>query len=159
MGALVPSVRMITALEACCTCPMKHAIGIWSRCQKGEDIAKHVVDAMKAVEEENRSLNGVLPKTYNRLSDGTLVALLKLFNSIEMDMEGDVFGRIYEYFLAQFAMSEGRRGGEFFTPISIVRLIVEIIEPYTGRILDPACGSGWYVCAERSFHRGAPGRS
>jgi type I restriction enzyme M protein len=126
---------------------------------EGEDIARHVVDAMKAIEEGNRSLNDVLPKTYNRLSDDTLVALLKLFNSIEMDMEGDVFGRIYEYFLAQFAMSEGRRGGEFFTPVSIVRLIVEIIEPYTGRILDPACGSGGMFVQSARFieeHQGDP---
>jgi type I restriction enzyme M protein len=82
-----------------------------------------------------------------------------MFNSIEMDMEGDVFGRIYEYFLAQFAMSEGRRGGEFFTPVSIVRLIVEIIEPYTGRILDPACGSGGMFVQSARFieeHQGDP---
>ena len=62
--------------------------------------------------------------------------------SIPMDIEGDAFGKIYEYFLGKFAMSEGQKGGEFFTPTSIVKLIVEIIEPYHGRILDPACGSG-----------------
>ena len=61
---------------------------------------------------------------------------------IPMDIEGDAFGKIYEYFLGKFAMSEGQKGGEFFTPISIVKLIVEIIEPYHGRIYDPACGSG-----------------
>src|ERR1700677_2226722 len=59
-----------------------------------------------------------------------------------MDIEGDAFGKIYEYFLGKFALSEGQKGGEFFTPTSIVQLIVEIIEPYHGRILDPACGSG-----------------
>jgi type I restriction enzyme M protein len=84
----------------------------------------------------------VLPKTFNRLGDDTLIALIRLFHPIEMDLEGDVFGRIYEYFLAHFAMAEGRRGGEFFTPTSIVRLIVEILEPFQGLVYDPACGSG-----------------
>ncbi|KAF0249517.1 MAG: type I restriction enzyme M protein, partial [bacterium] len=69
-------------------------------------------------------------------------ALLKLMNSISTDIEGDAFGKIYEYFLGNFAMSEGQKGGEFFTPTSIVKLIVEIIEPFHGKILDPACGSG-----------------
>ena len=109
---------------------------------EGANIGMAVNDAMRAIEARNPDLEGVLPKTYNRLSDDVLVNLLKHFNSVPMDIEGDAFGRIYEYFLAQFAMGEGRRGGEFFTPTSIVRLIVEIIEPYHGRILDPACGSG-----------------
>jgi type I restriction enzyme M protein len=97
---------------------------------------------MRAVEAENEDLKDVLPKTYNRLDNSTLVALLRSFSDIPMDVEGDVFGRIYEYFLGKFAMSEGQRGGEFFTPTSIVKLIVEVMEPYHGRIFDPACGSG-----------------
>jgi len=109
---------------------------------EGENIGRAINDAMKGIEAENPDLKDVLPKTYNRLSNATLVSLLKIFNPIQMDLEGDVFGKIYEYFLGKFAMSEGQRGGEFFTPTSIVRLIVEIIEPYHGRILDPACGSG-----------------
>jgi type I restriction enzyme M protein len=109
---------------------------------EGENIGRAVNDAMKAVEEHNPDLRGVLPKTYNRLGDDTLVALLKLLHPIQMDLEGDVFGKIYEYFLGSFAMSEGRRGGEFFTPTSIVKLIVEILEPYGGLVYDPACGSG-----------------
>jgi type I restriction enzyme M protein len=84
----------------------------------------------------------VLPKTYMRLHNDTLIALLKTFSEIPMDIEGDVFGKIYEYFLGKFAMSEGQKGGEFFTPTAIVKLIVEIIEPFSGRIFDPACGSG-----------------
>ena len=112
------------------------------RLPEGSNIGMAVNDAMRAVESENEDLKDVLPKTYNRLENDTLVALLKNFSEIPMDIEGDVFGRIYEYFLGKFAMSEGQRGGEFFTPISIVRLIVEVIEPYHGRILDPACGSG-----------------
>jgi type I restriction enzyme M protein len=107
-----------------------------------ENIGRAINDAMKAVEAHNPDLKDVLPKTYNRLDNDTLVTLLKLFHAIEMDLEGDVFGKIYEYFLAQFAMSEGRRGGEFFTPTSVVKLIVEIIEPYHGLIHDAACGSG-----------------
>ena len=109
---------------------------------EGENIGRAINDAMKAIEADNPDLKDVLPKTYNRLGNATLVSLLKTFNAIEMDVEGDVFGKIYEYFLGKFAMSEGQRGGEFFTPTSIVKLIVEIIEPYHGRILDPACGSG-----------------
>ncbi len=112
------------------------------RVPEGENVGRAVNDAMKAIEAENEELRDVLPKTYNRLSNDILVNLLRSFSEIPMDLEGDVFGRIYEYFLGKFAMSEGQRGGEFFTPISIVRLIVEILEPYHGRILDPACGSG-----------------
>ena len=97
---------------------------------------------MKAIEEENPELKDVLPKTYLRLDNDTIAALLKTFSGIPMDVQGDVFGRIYEYFLGKFAMSEGQRGGEFFTPTSLVRLMVEVIEPFHGRILDPACGSG-----------------
>jgi type I restriction enzyme M protein len=109
---------------------------------EGADIGKAINEAMRAIEAENEELKDVLPKTYNRLENDTLVTLLKNFNSIPMDIEGDAFGKIYEYFLGNFAMKEGQKGGEFFTPISIVKLIVEFIQPYHGRIYDPACGSG-----------------
>ena len=109
---------------------------------EGENIGQAINNAMRAVEAENNNLKDILPKTYNRLENRTLVELLKLMSSIPMDIEGDAFGKIYEYFLGNFAMSEGQRGGEFFTPTSIVKLIVGIIEPYHGRIYDPACGSG-----------------
>jgi type I restriction enzyme M protein len=109
---------------------------------EGSDIGGAVNDAMRAIEAENEELKGVLPKNYNIFENRTLVTLLKNFNSIQMDMDGDVIGRIYEYFLGKFAMVEGRGGGEFYTPTSIVRLIVEIIEPFHGMILDPAAGSG-----------------
>jgi type I restriction enzyme M protein len=108
----------------------------------GADVGKGINEAMKAIEAENEDLRDVLPKTYNALEKSLLVTLLKNFSSIPMNIEGDAFGKIYEYFLGNFAMSEGQKGGEFFTPTSIVKLIVEIIEPYHGRILDPACGSG-----------------
>ena len=106
------------------------------------DIGKALNDAMSAIERENTELKGVLPKSYTLLEKSTLLNLLRTFNSIPMDIEGDAFGKIYEYFLGEFAKSEGQKGGEFFTPTSIVKLIVEIIEPYHGRIYDPACGSG-----------------
>lgn len=109
---------------------------------EGEDIGQAINDAMRAIEAENPDLKDILPKTYNRLENATLIELLKLLGSIPMDIEGDAFGRIYEYFLGKFAMSEGQKGGEFYTPTSIVKLIVEIIEPFHGRIYDPACGSG-----------------
>ncbi|HRQ37927.1 MAG TPA: class I SAM-dependent DNA methyltransferase [Chloroflexota bacterium] len=117
---------------------------------EGEDIGRAINEAMKAIERENPVLKDVLPKSYNRLTNSTLATLLKYLNFPQMEIDEDLFGRIYEYFLGQFAMGEGRRGGEFFTPSSIVRLIVEIIEPYQGRILDPACGSGgMFVQSER----------
>ena len=100
-----------------------------------------------------------LPKTYPRLTNDTLFALLKTFSPIPMDIEGDVFGKIYEYFLGKFAMSEGQKGGEFFTPTAIVKLIVEIIEPFHGRIFDPACGSGGMFVQSARFvqnHRRIP---
>ncbi len=109
---------------------------------EGENVGSAINEAMKAVEAENPDLKDILPKTYNRLDNPTLVELLKIIASIPMDIEGDAFGKIYEYFLGKFAMSEGQKGGEFFTPTSIVKLIVEIIEPFHGRIFDPACGSG-----------------
>ena len=109
---------------------------------EGENIGKAINDAMKAIEAENEELKDVLPKTYNRLENDTLFALLKNFSLIPMDVEGDTFGKIYEYFLGNFARAEGQKGGEFFTPTCLVKLIVEVIEPYHGRIFDPACGSG-----------------
>jgi type I restriction enzyme M protein len=109
---------------------------------ESEDLGKAVNEAMRAIEAENEDLRDVLPKTYNRLDTPTIKTLLKTLDSIPADMGGDLFGRIYEYFLGKFAMSEGQKGGEFFTPTSLVQLIVEIIEPYHGMVYDPACGSG-----------------
>jgi type I restriction enzyme M protein len=118
---------------------------------EGANIGQAINDAMRAVEAENRDLKDVLPKTFNRLETATLVELLKVMASIPMDIEGDAFGKIYEYFLGKFALSEGQKGGEFFTPTSVVRLIVRIIEPYHGRIFDPACGSGGMFVQSASF--------
>jgi type I restriction enzyme M protein len=109
---------------------------------EGANIGQAINDAMRAIEGVNPDLKDVLPKTYNRLENSSLVELLKIMASIPMDIEGDAFGKIYEYFLGKFAMAEGQKGGEFFTPTAIVKLIVEILEPFHGRIFDPACGSG-----------------
>jgi type I restriction enzyme M protein len=109
---------------------------------EGANVGQAVNDAMKAIETENEELAGVLPRTFNVLSNSTLVTLLRNVNSILGDIEGDAFGKVYEYFLGKFAMAEGQKGGAFYTPTSIVKLIVEIIEPFGGKILDPACGSG-----------------
>ena len=121
---------------------------------EGSNIGKVINEAMKIIESQNENLKGVLPKNYDRLNDDTLIAVLKLFSEIPMDVDGDMFGKIYEYFLGNFAMSEGQRGGEFFTPISIVKLIAEIIEPYHGRVYDPACGSaGMFVQSAKFVER------
>lgn len=126
---------------------------------EGADLGAAINDAMRAIEAENEELRDVLPKSYNRLENRTLVELLRLFHSVPMDIEGDVFGKIYEYFLSKFASAEGQKGGEFFTPTSIVKLIVDIIEPYHGRIFDPACGSGGIFVQSAKFverHRHRP---
>jgi type I restriction enzyme M protein len=127
---------------------------------EGSNVGQAINEAMKAIEGENPDLKDVLPKSYNRLENATLAELLKLMNSIAMDIEGDAFGKIYEYFLGSFAMSEGQKGGEFFTPTCIVKLIVGIIEPFKGRILDPACGSGGMFAQSARFveeHKKNPG--
>jgi type I restriction enzyme M protein len=110
--------------------------------REGDNLGKAINDAMAAIEEENPALRGVLPRTYQSLTNDTLVSLLRSVNAILGNVEGDAFGKVYEYFLGKFAVAEGAKGGEYFTPTSIVRLIVEIIEPFHGKILDPACGSG-----------------
>ena len=109
---------------------------------EGADVGRAVNQAMSGIESCNPDLQGVLPKDYSRIPDDILGELLRLLRPLPEAIEGDGFGLIYEYFLGQFAFSEGQKGGEFFTPTSIVRLIVEILEPFHGKIYDPACGSG-----------------
>ncbi len=106
---------------------------------EGQDLGAAIDAAMKVIESRNPELKDVLPKGYQRLDKSTLVDLLRLFAPLPRKLAGDAFGLIYEDFLPNFAMAEGRLGGEFFTPYSIVRLIVEIIEPFHGRMFDPAC--------------------
>ena len=117
---------------------------------------------MKAIEEYKPELEGVLPKDdYFRLTRDEKTKnipnqLLKSFANIPADFSGDLFGQIYEYFLAEFARSEGSKGGEFFTPRSVVRLMVEIIEPHGGKVFDPACGSGGMFVQTRNIWPMAP---
>ena len=106
------------------------------------NIGAQVNTAMREIEKHNPQLAGVLPKTYNLFTSTLLKELLKKVSEIPATVDYDAFGRIYEYFLGEFARTEGQKGGEFYTPSGIVRLLAEIIEPFHGRILDPACGSG-----------------
>jgi type I restriction enzyme M protein len=106
------------------------------------DVGAKVNAAMREIEKHNPQLAGVLPKTYNLFTSTLLKELLKKVSEIPAVVDFDAFGRIYEYFLGEFARTEGQKGGEFYTPSSIVKLLAEITEPFHGRILDPACGSG-----------------
>lgn len=116
---------------------------------EGDNIGKAINEAMKAIEEENTDLKGALPRNYTRLENKVLIELLKQLGPV--DLSGDAFGKVYEYFLGKFALKEGQKGGVFYTPESIVKLIVEIIEPYHGRIFDPACGSGGMFVHSANF--------
>ncbi len=122
---------------------------------KQPKIGELVDDAMEAVERDNPSLKGVLPKDYARpaLDKRRLGQLIDLITNIQVGDEDsrskDVLGRVYEYFLGQFASAEGKKGGEFYTPRCIVRLLVEMLAPYKGRVYDPCCGSsGMFVQSE-----------
>lgn len=120
-------------------------------------IGKLIDDAMAAVEKSNESLKGVLPKDYNRpaLDKVMLGELIDLVSGIALGQPGDkardLLGRVYEYFLGGFAGSEGKRGGEFYTPQSVVRVLVEMLEPYKGRVYDPCCGSGGMFVQSEKF--------
>lgn len=121
-------------------------------------------DAMRLIEKDNESLKGVLPKDYARpaLNKIMLGELIDLISGIAMNESSgaskDVLGRVYEYFLSQFAGAEGKRGGEFYTPRSVVRVLVEMLEPYSGRIYDPCCGSGGMFVQSDKFVREHGGR-
>jgi type I restriction enzyme M protein len=126
---------------------------------EAEDIGGKINAAMREIEKYNPQLADVLPKTYNIFTSTLLKELLKKISEIPPSVDYDAFGRIYEYFLGEFARSEGQKGGEFYTPSSIVRLLTEVIEPYHGRILDPACGSGGMFVSSARFvmeHRNNP---
>jgi type I restriction enzyme M protein len=116
---------------------------------EGANLGRAIATAMALVEEHNPELKGVLPRGYNVLPNATLVELLRLL--APLDLEGDAFGKVYEYFLGNFALKEGQKGGVFYTPTSIVRLIVEILQPFHGRIFDPACGSGGMFVQSAAF--------
>ena len=131
----------------------------WSHLQasaKQPAIGKLIDEAMAAIEAANPGLKGVLAKDYNRpaLDKVMLGELIDLLSGVAVGAPGDrardLLGRVYEYFLGGFAGSEGKRGGEFYTPRSVVRVLVEMLEPYKGRVYDPCCGSGgMFVQSER----------
>ena len=122
-------------------------------------VGKYVDDAMDAIERENPSLKNVLPKDYGResLDKRRLGRIIDLIGNIKIGDEDsrskDVLGRVYEYFLSQFASAEGKKGGEFYTPRCIVKLLVEMLEPYQGRIYDPCCGSSGMFVQSTEFIR------
>ncbi len=109
---------------------------------EGGNVGRAVNEAMADIEKHNPQLAGVLPRNYQIFNGTLLKELLKKVSEIPVSLDYDAFGRIYEYFLGQFARTEGQKGGEFYTPAPIVRVMVEILEPFHGRILDLACGSG-----------------
>jgi type I restriction enzyme M protein len=132
----------------------------WSHLQanaKQPSIGKMIDEAMITIEKDNRNLKGVLPKDYARpaLNAVMLGELIDLISGIALGQDKgearDVLGRTYEYFLGQFAGSEGKRGGEFYTPRSVVRVMVEMIEPFKGRVYDPCCGSGGMFVQSEKF--------
>ena len=139
----------------------------WSHLQAGAklpSIGTLIDDAMRAIEKDNESLKGVLPKDYARpaLNKVMLGELIDLISGIALGEEGDrskdILGRVYEYFLGQFAGAEGKRGGEFYTPRSVVRVLVEMLEPYSGRVYDPCCGSGGMFVQSEKFVQEHGGR-
>ncbi len=130
---------------------------------KQPTIGKIIDDAMDAIEKENPSLKGVLPKVYARqnLDPKSLGELIDLIGNIPLkttkERSADVLGHVFEYFLGEFALAEGRKGGQFYTPRSVVELLVEMLEPYQGRVFDPCCGSGGMFVQSEKFvedHRG-----
>ncbi len=120
-------------------------------------IGKLVDDAMSAIERDNPSLKGVLPKDYARpgLDKQRLGQLINLVSDIALgspaDRAKDTLGRVYEYFLSQFASAEGKKGGQFYTPTHVVRVLVEMLAPYRGRVYDPCCGSGGMFVQSEKF--------
>ncbi len=120
-------------------------------------IGQELDDAMEAIEKENPELKNVLPKVFGKpnLDKASLGQLIDLISNTELQVENtkskDLFGRVYEYFLGEFANAEGKKGGQFYTPKSIVKLMVEMIEPYKGRVYDPACGSGGIFVMSEKF--------
>jgi len=139
----------------------------WSTLQsnaKRPEIGKIIDDAMVAIERENKSLKGILPKDYARtsLDKQRLGELVDLVGTIGLGQKEhrskDILGRVYEYFLSQFASAEGKRGGQFYTPRSVVSVLVEMLAPYKGRVFDPCCGSGGMFVQSEKFIEAHGGR-
>lgn len=137
---------------------------VFQKKAKRPEIGKFIDDAMDAIEKENPTLKGVLPKTYARpeVDKRRLGELIDLLSGIDVGgdaaREKDMLGRVYEYFLGKFAAAEGKGGGEFYTPACVVKLLVEMIEPYKGRVYDPCCGSGGMFVQSEKFVEAHGGR-
>jgi type I restriction enzyme M protein len=136
---------------------------LYSR-SKLPSIGKDLDEAMILIEKENPILKGILPKVYAKLNlDAlTLGGIIDLIGNIalgdEVAKSKDILGKVYEYFLGQFALAEGQKGGQFYTPKSIVNLLVEMIEPYEGKVYDPCCGSGGMFVMSEKFVQEHQGR-
>ena len=139
----------------------------WSYLQskaKQPEIGKFVDNAMDAIEKENPSLKGVLPKVYSlgNLDPTNLGGLIDLIGNIALGdakaRSADILGHVFEYFLGEFALAEGKKGGQFYTPRSVVELLVEMLEPYNGRVFDPCCGSGGMFVQSEKFVANHQGR-
>lgn len=120
-------------------------------------IGKDIDDAMDAIEKDNAALKGVLPKVYaqEKLDKSSLGGLVDLISTAVLGtreaQSKDILGRVFEYFLGEFALAEGKKGGQFYTPESVVKLLVEMLEPYEGRVFDPCCGSGGMFVQSEKF--------
>ncbi|MEI6050355.1 MAG: class I SAM-dependent DNA methyltransferase, partial [Bacteroidota bacterium] len=120
-------------------------------------IGKDIDDAMDAIEKDNTSLKGVLPKVFaqEKLDKANLGGLVDLVSTATLGTKEaqskDLLGRVFEYFLGEFALAEGKKGGQFYTPASVVKLLVEMLEPYEGRVFDPCCGSGGMFVQSEKF--------
>lgn len=139
----------------------------WSYLQsraKTPEIGKDVDAAMDSIERDNPSLRGVLPKVYARgnLDPTSLGGLIDLISNVALgeaqERSADVLGHVFEYFLGEFALAEGKKGGQFYTPKSVVKLLVEMLEPYHGRVFDPCCGSGGMFVQSEQFVTSHQGR-
>ena len=140
----------------------------WSYLQakaKDPEIGKLIDKAMDAIEKENPSLKGVLPKVYAKgnLDPTSLGGLIDLIGNIALgeaiERSSDILGHVFEYFLGEFALAEGKKGGQFYTPRSVVELLVEMLEPYRGRVFDPCCGSGGMFVQSEKFVKEHQGRT
>ena len=131
---------------------------------KKPEIGKLINDAMEAIEKENPSLKGVLPKVYagGNIDPLSLGGLIDLFSNVAFEeakeKSADILGHVFEYFLGQFALAEGKKGGQFYTPRTVVELLVEMLEPYRGRVFDPCCGSGGMFVQSEKFVKEHQGR-
>jgi type I restriction enzyme M protein len=138
----------------------------WSEIKKhakSPEIGKYLDEAMDEIERENPQLKGVLPKVYSKgnIDPLSLGGVIELFDNIQLEdakeKRADILGFVFEYFLGQFALAEGKKGGQFYTPKSVVELLVEMIQSFKGRVFDPCCGSGgMFVRSKKSVlaHQG-----